>query len=385
MKRLLLFPAFFVLFALLACGGGEEPSSEQPPPTATNTPVPPTDTPVPPTDTPVPAPHFTVNNERVNVRTGPGTVFSIIGAVEQGDRFDIGGRNVAGDWLEFCCVNGQSGWIYAPLLTVSEEPTSIPLAQNILTAPIPTNTPVPPPDTPTNTPPAPDPQPPPSGGLGVTIAAENRCSSYNADDYSYPQSVEPQIVAQQGGRIYGPYTGTYFASTGETDIEHIVARSEAHDSGLCAVDSAARKAFGRDLLNLTLASPSVNRHQKIAKDVAEWLPALNQCWYVNQVVLVKRKYNLTMNQAEASKAQQVLASCASTAMQFTDQGAAPAPPPAAAPPPAEGGNALELYDDNNNGRITCAEALAHGIAPVRRDHPAYQYMRDGDSDGTVCE
>ena len=86
------------------------------------------------------------------------------------------------------------------------------------------------------------------------------------------------------------------------------------------MDSAARKAFGRDLFNLTLASPSVNRHQKIAKDVAEWLPALNQCWYVNQVVLVKRKYNLTMNQAEASKAQQVLASCASTAMQFTDQG-----------------------------------------------------------------
>ena len=77
-----------------------------------------------------------------------------------------------------------------------------------------------------------------------------------------------------------------------------------------AVDSAARKAFGRDLLNLTLASPSVNRHQKIAKDVAEWLPALNQCWYVNQIVQVKRKYNLSMDQAEASKAQQILASCA---------------------------------------------------------------------------
>ena len=148
-----------------------------------------------------------------------------------------------------------------------------------------------------------------------------------------------------------------------------MARSEAHDSGLCAVDSAARKAFGRDLLNLTLASPSVNRHQKIAKDVAEWLPALNQCWYVNQVVLVKRKYNLTMDQAEASKAQQVLANCAGTGMQFTDQGAAPAPPPTAAPPPAEGGNALELYDDNNNGRITCAEARAHGIVPVPRGHP----------------
>ena len=25
------------------------------------------------------------------------------------------------------------------------------------------------------------------------------------------------------------------------------------------------------------------------------------------------------------------------------------------------------------------------IAPVPRGHPAYQYMRDGDSDGIVCE
>ena len=277
--------------------------------TATDTPVPaPTGTPTRPptataTVTPVAAPHFIVNSDHVNVRRGPDPAFSIIGTVARGERFDIGARNNSGTWLEFCCVNDERGWIYAPLLIVSHDLSEIPVAANIPTRPSPT---------PTNTP---APQPPSNGGgsggggggggggndlEGITIAPENRCSHYDAGDYSYPQSVERQIVAQQGGRIYGPYTGTYFASTGETDIEHIVARSEAHDSGLCAVDSAARKAFGRDLLNLTLASPSVNRHQKIAKDLAEWLPALNQCWYVNQVVLVKRKYNLTMNQAEAS-------------------------------------------------------------------------------------
>ena len=48
-------------------------------------------------------------------------------------------------------------------------------------------------------------------------------------------------------------------------------------------------------------------------------------------------------------------------------------------------SALEQWDDNGNGRITCAEARAHGIAPVNRDHPAYPYMRDGDGDGVVCE
>ena len=46
---------------------------------------------------------------------------------------------------------------------------------------------------------------------------------------------------------------------------------------------------------------------------------------------------------------------------------------------------IRLLDDNDNGRISCAEARAHGIAPVRRGHPAYRYMRDGDGDGVVCE
>ena len=41
------------------------------------------------------------------------------------------------------------------------------------------------------------------------------------------------------------------------------------------------------------------------------------------------------------------------------------------------------WDDNRDGRITCAKARRHGIAPVRRNHPAYPHMLDGD--GVVCE
>ena len=87
--------------------------------------------------------------------------------------------------------------------------------------------------------------------------------------------------------MYGPYTGRWFASPRDTDIEHIVARSEAHDSGLCAADAARRRRFASDLLNLTLASPAVNRTQKNDKDAAEWLPALNQCWFADRVVAVR--------------------------------------------------------------------------------------------------
>ena len=68
---------------------------------------------------------------------------------------------------------------------------------------------------------------------------------------------------------------------------------------------------------------------------------------------------------------------------------APAGEPARGAPPAAGqsgqSGALGLYDDNGNGRISCAEARRHGIAPVPRDHPAYRYMRDGNKDGVVCE
>ena len=123
---------------------------------------------------------------------------------------------------------------------------------------------------------------------GIVVAPEHRCAPYDSDDYRYSQSVEQCIVAGMGGIIYGPYTGAWFASTSETDIEHIVARSEAHDSGLCAADAATRRQFAGDLLNLTLASPAVNRSQKSGKDAAEWLPDLNHCWFAGRVVEVRQ-------------------------------------------------------------------------------------------------
>ena len=323
----------------------------------------PTNTPSPTrtaTATPVPTPHFIVNSDWVNVRTGPGPEYPIIDAIPRDEQYDIDARNPSGAWLEFCCVKEQRGWIYAPLLNVNVDVTVIPTVRATPTVPpSPTSTPVPPTATPTD-------------GLGVRIGPENRCSHYDSDLYPYSQSVEPHIVNQQGGRIYGPYTGTYFSSIRETDIEHIVARSEAHDSGLCAADSNTRRAFASDLLNLTLASPSVNRHQKIDNDLAEWLPAMNQCWYVNRVVQVKRKYNLSMDQAEAAVARRVLSGCSSTAMQFTDPGST-APPPTATP--AAGQSCPR----------NCTEAHNMGMSNMGRDHACYQPKFDRDRDGIACE
>ena len=76
---------------------------------------------------------------------------------------------------------------------------------------------------------------------GIQIAPEHRCAPYDRADYRYSHSLEQRIVASLG-KIYGPYTGRCFSSTRETDIEHMVATSEAHDSGLCAASRSVKAA-----------------------------------------------------------------------------------------------------------------------------------------------
>lgn len=329
------------------------------------------------------APVFTVNRPVVNVRQGPGTNYAVIGQVTEGDEFSANGKNQAGDWLRFCCVGGGDGWIYKPLLIVENEQglsvVQAPTEPSHKTVSGPTPTPIPEPS-------KPEPKPAPNDPLaGIRIVPENRCSPYDSDDYYYSQSVELQIIASMGGSIYSPYTGQYFQDRGETDIEHIVARSEAHDSGLCGRGAQARDGFAADLLNLTLADPYLNRHQKSAKDLAEWLPGLNQCWFVKRVIDVKRKYDLSMDTREAEAARRVWSGCTSFEMIIYARTEPPTPTPV--PPPSTGEtNWLAKCDSNGNGRITCKEAEACGIShPVPNSHPAYQYMRDADGDGQVCE
>ena len=231
----------------------------------------------------------------------------------------------------------------------------------------------------------------PNSYRGVVIAPENRCSPYvRHRDYTYPQSIEDKIIERQGG-IYGPYEDRCFAAKTDTDIEHLVAASEAHDSGLCAAPREVRTAFANDLLNLTLASPYVNRYAKSGKDAGEWMPDENRCFFARRTLRVKRKYGLTMDEKEYRAIKEVIQQCRT--LVGNGVGLPPNPCPDAEPekveitnPPSPNpsASALDLYDDNGNGRITCSEARAHNIAPVKRGHPAYQYMRDANGDGIVC-
>ena len=58
----------------------------------------------PPTEAPSPTPEpaaFTVNSASVNVRSGPGTGFAVIGRLTQGQTFPITGKSENGDWWQF--------------------------------------------------------------------------------------------------------------------------------------------------------------------------------------------------------------------------------------------------------------------------------------------
>ena len=142
---------------------------------------------------------------------------------------------------------------------------------------------------------------------GLVVAPECRCSDYDRADYPYPQSVERLIAERHGMR--SPYDGTIFRSLKESDIEHVVSISEAHDSGLCAAGAGTRRQFARDLDNLALATPALNRNEKRGLDAAEWLPELNRCWYAKTIIAVRQEYRLTIDRREADTLDSVLARC----------------------------------------------------------------------------
>ncbi len=175
------------------------PTATPEPPTplpavAEPTPLPAAAEPTPlPTDTPAPATaRLTVTGGTINVRRGPGTTFGVVGSVDNGMSFDVLGKNPAGDWYLFCCVNGEQGWVYGSLVQV-ENPQLVTISQSIPAAP-PTNTPAPvvaAPPPPTNTPvPAPAPQQPPPSA--------DACAGIGGDGCKFKRTGGPSFAGNGG-------------------------------------------------------------------------------------------------------------------------------------------------------------------------------------------
>jgi hypothetical protein len=112
------------------------------------------------------------------------------------------------------------------------------------------------------------------------------------------------------GRLADPYTGRtidFERGHSRIDIDHVVALSNAWQTGAFRWPQAKRVALANDPLNLLASDASANR-RKGDGDTATWLPP-NKSFrpqYVARQVAVKAKYELWVTAAEKAAMRRVL-------------------------------------------------------------------------------
>ncbi|NMH99915.1 HNH endonuclease [Pseudonocardia sp. K10HN5] len=118
------------------------------------------------------------------------------------------------------------------------------------------------------------------------------------------------------GRLHDPYSGKDIAFTRGQDtssavqIDHVVALSNAWQTGAQQLDPATRQLLGNDPLNLLAVDGPLN-NQKGDGDAATWLPPQRgyRCTYVARQVAVKVKYHLWVTAAERDAINEILQRC----------------------------------------------------------------------------
>jgi hypothetical protein len=117
------------------------------------------------------------------------------------------------------------------------------------------------------------------------------------------------------GVLSDPYSGTTVefqrgpGTSDQVQIDHLVALSDAWQTGAQQWDETARRNFANDPLNLQATAGWIN-HEKADSDAASWLPPNTsyRCAFVSRIVDVKAAHGLWVTQAEHDAIARVLAS-----------------------------------------------------------------------------
>ena len=115
------------------------------------------------------------------------------------------------------------------------------------------------------------------------------------------------------GQLLDPFSGkviTFSSTKSNIDIDHVVALSNAWQTGAAYFDKTKRAAIANDPLNLIAVDAKLNR-QKGDGDAATWLPPLKsyRCDYVARQIAVKAKYGLWVTQPEKGAIIKLLEMC----------------------------------------------------------------------------
>ena len=115
------------------------------------------------------------------------------------------------------------------------------------------------------------------------------------------------------GQLLDPFSGkviTFSTTKVVIDIDHVVALSNAWQTGAAYFDKNKRTQIANDPLNLLAVDSKLNR-QKGDGDAATWLPPSKafRCEYVARQVAVKAKYGLWVTQPEKVAIDKILSTC----------------------------------------------------------------------------
>ena len=123
------------------------------------------------------------------------------------------------------------------------------------------------------------------------------------------------------GVLKDPYSGESInfvrgvVTSMEVQIDHVIALSNAWQTGAFKLTLKERTAFANDPLNLLAVKGRLNS-QKGDGDAATWLPPLKsyRCDYVSRQVAVKIKYKLWFTAPEKEAIVRILKSCPEKAL-----------------------------------------------------------------------
>lgn len=145
---------------------------------------------------------------------------------------------------------------------------------------------------------------------------DTRNDILNRDLISIIYKVSSQDCVVMSGVLIDPYSGETISflrgvtTSSDVQIDHVVALSNAWQTGAFKLTIEKRTALANDPLNLLAVKGRLNS-QKGAGDAATWLPPKKsyRCSYVARQVAVKFKYGLWLTAPEKAAILKLLQPC----------------------------------------------------------------------------
>ena len=222
-------------------------------------------------------------------------------------------------------------------------------------------------------------------------ADKNGCDT-RAEVLIAEAKVKPKKFAKcklTGGKWLSSYDGITFTDSSKLDIDHLVPLAEAWRSGAWAWTEQQRMDFANNVEDewaLNAVTASVNR-SKGDKDITSWLPKKNLCTYLAGWVVIKAKFELTVDLEEAKVINKYYKTCGlgyqTRELESVNSSPTPSAPVSQSPSPSptptiqprlltpsisiQDGNWAEIFIPGFAPGVTIAPPIRAALSKVNKD------------------